>query len=99
MQRAAPSPGGNLCRSDRGARPTLSTSVTRSGNISAVRRIINMRPGSLALLGRISSPHPFNGVRQELRLGVANAVARVSAEEVLVLIALGLQHLGHAVVG
>jgi len=34
-----------------------------------------------------------------LCLGIANAVASVSAEKILVLIALGLQHLGHAVVG
>src|SRR5262249_37484373 len=54
---------------------------------------------SLALLGCIASPHPFDGVRQELRLGIADAVAGVSAEEILVLIALALQHLGHAVVG
>src|SRR5205823_12977221 len=69
------------------------------GHISAVGRIFDMRPRSLALLGRIPSPHPFNGMRQELRLGIANAVASVSAEKILVLVALGLQYLGHAVVG
>jgi hypothetical protein len=42
---------------------------------------------SLVLLERIPLPHPFDGVRKELRLGIANAVAGVPAEKILVVIA------------
>ena len=49
---------------------------------------------SLALLGRIAIPDPFDGVRKELHLGITNAVAGVPTEKILVVIALGLQYFG-----
>src|SRR5579864_6783683 len=62
--------------------------------------VIASRPWRLlALLWRIPLPYPFDGVREKLRLGVADAVAGAATEQVLVLVALGLEHLGHAVVG
>ena len=50
-------------------------------------------------LGSIAVPDPFDGVRKELGFGVADAVAGVLAEEVLVGIAFGLEDFGHAVIG
>src|SRR5262245_12285666 len=53
----------------------------------------------LVFLRGIPLPDPFDGVRQELCLGIADAVAGAAAEQVLMLVALLLQHLGHPVVG
>ncbi len=46
----------------------------------------------------ISPPQPLQRVRQQLWLGRADAVATVEAEDILVVVALFLQHLGHAMI-
>ena len=44
-------------------------------------------------------PHPFDGMGQELNLGVADPVTGILTEKILVLITLLLENSGHAVVG
>jgi len=61
-------------------------------------RVSRLCSQSLVLFGGVSSPYPFDGVRQELRLCVADAVAGVLAKQILVVVAPGLQHFSHAVV-
>src|ERR1700679_2817983 len=53
----------------------------------------------LPFLRRVTFPHPFNRVREELRLSVANTVAGTAAEEVLIFVTLLLEYLGHPVIG
>src|SRR3954451_16907631 len=53
----------------------------------------------LARLWGIPLPDPLDGVREELLLGVADAVAGPAAEQVLILVSPGLEHLRYAVVG
>src|SRR3712207_7490694 len=51
---------------------------------------------SLHFLLGIPLPDPLDGVREELLLGVADAVPGPAAEQVLVLVPLGLQRLGRS---
>ena len=44
-------------------------------------------------------PHPFDGMGQELNLGIADPVTGILTEKILVLITLRLENSGHAVVG
>src|SRR3954453_23655083 len=53
----------------------------------------------LARLRGVPPPYPLAGVREELLLGVTDAVPCPAAEEVMILVVLSLQHFGHAVVG
>src|SRR5262249_3208221 len=61
------------------------------------------RPGKkgrlLPFLRRVTFPHPFNSVREELRLSVANTVAGTAAKYVLIFVTLLLEYLGHPVIG
>src|SRR5262245_51838057 len=45
----------------------------------------------LVFLRGVPLPHPFDGVGEELRLGVADAVAGAATEQVLILVPLLLQ--------
>ena len=56
-------------------------------------------PAPFASARLIALPKPFEGAGENLAAGIADAVARILAEEVLVVIALGLKDLGHAVIG
>ena len=44
-------------------------------------------------------PHPFDCMSEELNLGVADPVTGILTKKILVLITLGLENLGHPVVG
>src|SRR3984957_10829445 len=67
---------------------------------SSCTNCLQLRPRRLFVgLRGIPLPYPLDGMREELCLAVADAMARFAAEQVLVLVALGLQHLGHAAIG